>query len=65
MSLLQELVAKASKIETAGEGIREDAARRGASFSYIDSSRPDVIVVEHPSDEATSSAKAPLRKARP
>jgi hypothetical protein len=64
MSLLKELAAKASKIEAAGDGIREDAVRNGASFSYIDPSRPEVIVVEYPLDDKSSSAKAPLKKAR-
>ncbi|WP_377297929.1 hypothetical protein [Rhizobium sp. SGZ-381] len=64
MSLLKELAAKASTIETAGHTIREDALKRGASFSYIDPSRPDVIVVETSDDVASMKAKAFPRKAQ-
>ncbi len=64
MSLLKELAAKASKIETAGHTIREDALKRGASFSYIDPARPDVIIVETSDDVSSPLPKVLPRKAQ-
>jgi hypothetical protein len=64
MSLLKELAAKASKIETAGHAIREDALKRGASFSYIDPATPDLIVVETSDDVSSPISHVLPRKAK-
>lgn len=46
MSLLDELRKKQHVLKSLGIGVRAEAEKVGASFSYIDPANPDVIIVE-------------------
>jgi len=48
MRLTEELRAKADRIASAGRRIKEEAHRLGASFSYADPARENIIIIEKP-----------------
>jgi hypothetical protein len=50
MSLIGELRKNEKVIASMGERIRQESRVLGATFSYIDPSHPDQIVIEYPDD---------------
>lgn len=64
MSLLDELRTKEAVLRNVGQKIRSDAQEAAASFSYIDSAEPNVIVIETNGEVVRKPLSAAERRAR-